>query len=94
MSRATSAGTLGSEMSVSNTLLVSAVVGATRVEKWVMPIMMSRNRSKSKVPLQGFCEEIGDHDAGRAVQEVYLAVGNTVFYKKVPDVDVSRTLTS
>ena len=42
-----------SGMSISNTLLGSIVVGTVRVEKWVMPMMMSRNFAK-RWPCKGF----------------------------------------
>jgi hypothetical protein len=43
-------------MSISNTLLGSIVVGTVRVEKWVIPMMMSRNFA-NRWPCRGFLKK-------------------------------------
>jgi hypothetical protein len=45
-----------SGMSISNTLLGSIVVGTVRVEKWVIPMMMSRNFA-NRWPCKGFVKK-------------------------------------
>jgi len=45
-----------------------------------------------KLALKGFSEEVGDHDAGRAVDEFDIPVFDAVLDKKVADVDVAGFL--
>ena len=44
--------------------------------------------------LEGFCEEIGNHDAGWAVDQIYFTACNLVLDEEASDVHVAGSLSS